>query len=144
MRLECFLRVSREHGRRPFAMLTCCVLGIGAVDAAMTRRKSRETSQRRIEQSDSSSQSAALHVVIRGGELDQALQILFDVGFRGEPDLFPRLVGFPELARVEMLDSAGESGCEIGLHVCTRERGPRSRVNRFRAFRDGARRRSLW
>ena len=87
-----------------------------AINTAVIMWKAREPFQRGIEEPDATAQSAATHVMVCRRQLDQTLQVLLDIGFRGEPDLFPRLVCFPELEGVEMFDSASEKRCEIRFH----------------------------
>jgi hypothetical protein len=44
-------------------------------------------------------------VVVGGGELDEPLQERPLGSFRLQPDRFPRLVGVPEVAGVELVDA---------------------------------------
>ncbi len=48
-------------------------------------------------------------MVICRGKLDQPLQKLLHLRLGGEPELFPRLMRLPELARVEVGNSFAEA-----------------------------------
>lgn len=65
-----------------------------------------QASESGIEQPHSTSRRGpALHVVIRGGELNETLQELLALAFGSEPELFPGFVGVPELVGVEEGDA---------------------------------------
>src|SRR5437867_2406808 len=54
-------------------------------------------------------------MVIRGSDLDEPLQELFEIGLRREPERLPRFVGLPELLGVEVLDALQEVVFEVGF-----------------------------
>src|SRR5438094_8268931 len=54
-------------------------------------------------------------MVIRRRHLNEPLQELFEVGFCDQPERLPRLVSFPELARIEVVDALEEVGPEVGF-----------------------------
>ena len=88
----------------------CALDNIRAIESVKTRRKAFQLLQRRVEQTDRPRKRAALHVVIRGGELDQSLVEENEVIVFGfEPKLFPCFVSVPELALVEEPDSVVEA-----------------------------------
>ena len=74
---------------------------IFAIDIFESVRQGSELLQRGVEEADRAANRAALHVVIRRGELDQSLKKRLLVAGRLQPDLFPRFVRVPELVRVE-------------------------------------------
>lgn len=80
------------------------------IEFVKARRKTFQLLQCRVEQTHRSRKRAALHVVVRGGELDESLVEEHEVVVvRFEPELFPRLVSVPELAFVEEPDSILEA-----------------------------------
>src|SRR5689334_2409617 len=97
--IEFFLAFDVVSG--PLPMLLCNSNGRGAIERQKVRRKRLEATQRRVEEPNRPSESAALGVVIRGGELDEALVELDEIAVRFEPERLPRLVRLPELAGVE-------------------------------------------
>ena len=108
--------VARQTLGRPLSMQGRGTFDVSAVDAASRRWKSREPRQPRVKKTHPTAKCAALEMVIRGSDLNQSLQKLVEIGFRGEPQLLPRLVRLPEFERVEMADAARECGFEIGSH----------------------------
>ena len=76
----------------------------------------REPSQSCIEQPHATPKRAAFQMMVRSSDLNQALEELFEIGFRREPELFPRFVSVPEFESVEVLDAAKEDRHEIRLH----------------------------
>ncbi len=76
-----------------------------AIDAGVARRKSFELRKCSVKQPNPARKRAALHVVIRGGELDETLKKEFFVAFGAQPALFPRLMRVPEVVTVEKLDA---------------------------------------
>ena len=64
-------------------------------------------------------------MVIRRCELDQPLQILFDVGFGGEPDFLPRLVGLARATALMMLGDkvSAQDAVSMGLILRVAESG---------------------
>lgn len=100
------------------------------IDTAILRREGLETSQRRVEKPDSSSQRSPFHMVIRRSNLNETLQKLMRLARGVQPDLLPLLVRLPELAVVEALDSPQKMGDEIRplgaiSHARARRRAPR-------------------
>ena len=87
-------------------------------------RKRGKTAHRCLEKTHTPTERAALQVVIRGGELNESLQILLELGLRDQPELFPRFMRFPELARVEVRDAANEQGGEFGFGLQSPARVP--------------------
>jgi len=77
-----------------------------AIHVLVIIRKWIQASESGIEQSHGTSRRGpALHVVIRGGELNEALQELFAIAFRSEPERLPRFMGVPEIVGVELVDA---------------------------------------
>jgi len=108
------------------------------IDAIVQRRMRREPPERRIEEPHRAARRrAALHVVIRGGELNQSLKKLFFVALRREPDLLPRFMRVPETLRVEQLDAALEK-----RGTCNEERVASRWLHSFLASRSSFRRQS--
>ena len=95
------------HPRRTFDART--------IESEEAIGKVRETGKTGVEQAHRTAERAALHVMVRGRDLNQSLQELRDVGLRDEPELFPRLVRFPEFERVEVFDAAIERRSELRL-----------------------------
>ena len=79
-----------------------------AIQITESRRKCLEASQACVEQSHATGESTALQMMVRGGNLDQTLEKLLDVGFSSKPDLLPCFVRIPELARIEVGNAAQE------------------------------------
>ena len=86
-----------------------------AIEIAVRVRECAETPQGRVDEAHAAAQRAALEVVIRRGELNQTLKILFEVRFSGEPELLPRLVRVPEFGGIEVLDAAEEMRGKVGF-----------------------------
>ena len=51
--------------------------------------------------------------MVRSGDLNEPLEKLLDLRRRDEPDRLPRLVSFPELARIEVRDTAEQMSREV-------------------------------
>jgi len=69
------------------------------------RLKSVKLLQAGLEQRLRTDAISSAVVMERGGDLDHALEKGTLWLLRGQPDFFPRLVGFEELAAVELADS---------------------------------------
>ncbi len=77
-----------------------------AIHVLVITWKGFQASESGIEQPHSTSRrGSALDVVIRGGELNEALQELFAIAFGSEPELLPRFMRVPEIVRVELGDA---------------------------------------
>ena len=97
----------------PLLMLTSRRHQRVTVDSTVERRERLEFFQPRLEEPDGSGKRSPLHVVIRRRDLDESLEKLMNVRFRLEPQLFPRLMRFPELQAVESIDSTEQPVLEI-------------------------------
>src|SRR5437588_5724458 len=81
-----------------------------AIEVVKPPRKAFQFLERSLEQTHRPRKRTALHVVVRGRELDQALVEENEVVvILLEPELLPRFVGVPELAIVEEPDAVLES-----------------------------------
>jgi hypothetical protein len=79
-----------------------------AIDAVMSFFERPQLRERRVEQPHAAAKRAALHVVIRGRELDQPLKKRLLIAAGVEPELFPRFMRVPELVLVEELHAFGD------------------------------------
>ncbi len=96
-------------------MFTRRAHNIAAINSANVIGEFCEPRKSGIEQPHSAAKCAALQMVIRGCDLNESLQKLIEVGFCREPELFPRLMRFPELERIEMVDAGAEVPLEVRL-----------------------------
>lgn len=91
-------------------MIDRCRDCISAIDTIPSVCESFELSQRGVKQSHAAAKSPALDMVIRRGELDQALKVDLLFTARMEPQLLPRFVCVPELMGVEESDAFFDQG----------------------------------
>lgn len=105
------------HKKRcnPLSVTSRGLFDRGPIDAAPTLGEVVQLLQRGVEQAESAGVRAALHMVIRGRELDESLEKTVDVRLRFEPDRLPRLMRIPELGGVEMIEAGAKVGDEVRL-----------------------------
>ena len=107
-----------DQSGRPLRVNCSARRGATAINPAIRIGELREPPRSRCEKAHSSAERSPFHVMVGRCQLDEPLQVLPDLRFRGQPDRLPRLVRFPELLRVEMRQALQEMRTEVGFQFC--------------------------